>query len=205
MCAQWAAASWLSGPAPPLLSTPVSPSSSVAKYFKLWFHFNKKLWLFILHVKHVRHVNLSRWLQVNEFSWHANLLPKHFSVFTLSNYAPAVWPAIKKFFSPNCPSCVPGLHLKPDNSYDSATVCNTYANISNRLSRLSHVCALIRNFSSTYIEMSWTGLGDDFGVIACLWASVTYTRYYRLFFISATWLHYWWAALWQPQAAAGHL
>lgn len=66
---------------------------------------------------------------------------------------------LKKFFSPNCPSCVPGLHLKPDNSYDSATVGNTYANISNRLSRLSHVCALIRNFSSTYVEMSSTRVG----------------------------------------------
>lgn len=46
-----------------------------------------------------------------------------------------------KSFGPNCPSCVSGLHLKPDNSYDSATVCNTYANISNRLSRLSCLCS----------------------------------------------------------------
>lgn len=105
---------------------------------------------------------------------------------------------LKKFLSPNCPSCVPGLHLKPDNRL-SATHMPTFWN---RLSRLSHVCALIRNFSSTYVEMSSTG---RLGVIAWLWASVTYTRYYRLFFISATWLHYWWAALWQPQAAAGHL
>lgn len=63
-----------------------------------------------------------------------------------------------------------GLHLKPDNSFESATHMPTFQVVFLGF----HVCVLIRNFSSTYVEMSSTGLrivwapwvGDEFGVIA---------------------------------------